>query len=316
MKFVKFSVLLAFFLFAVSFCAAAGEALDIESSFHKYTIVENNVVVQSEFDFENPVDGILRVHLPDDASAIDVYADGGKSEFKINKEHLEVSLVSAKKVEMSYVTEELIDNSNFLLNYPIADNIANFELVLVLPEEAVLKRPIESVAGSIFPKPDKTSTDGRSMMFTWQRSNLKEGDEISIFAMYKTQVNYLPYVIVLLILAFLGYIAYTRISFQNVLRKHAKKEEKEKENHAGEEQEKTKPQEKAETKTEILEHLKEDEQQIVRVLKQRENQCEQGTLRIVTGFSKAHLSRLISELEARKIIHKEKRGKKNLVFLK
>jgi uncharacterized membrane protein len=73
---------------------------------------------------------------------------------------------------------------------------------------------------------------------------------------------------------------------------------------------------KHEKEPELFEHLKEDEKQIVRVLKQKEGSCEQGTLRIVTGFSKAHLSRLLSELEARKIVHKEKRGKKNLVFLK
>jgi uncharacterized membrane protein len=66
----------------------------------------------------------------------------------------------------------------------------------------------------------------------------------------------------------------------------------------------------------MLKHLKDDEQQIVRILKKRKGSCEQGTLRVVTGFSKASLSRLISELEARKIIYKEKRGKKNLIFLK
>jgi len=319
MKIVKFSILAAFFVFLVPLFAAAGEAFEIESSIHKYTIVENNVVVQSEFSFKEAAEGVLRAPVPGDASAIDAYVDGKKAEFKIVEGRIEISLVSAKKAEMSYVTEELIDKSNFLLNYPIANDIASLEIILVLPEEAVLKKPIDSVAGSIFPKPDRTSTDGRSMMFTWERSNLKEGDEVSIFAMYKTKVSYLPYVIVLLVLAFLGYIAYTRISFQNVLKKHAKKEAKEEP--AGKEHEEPKKEQKlhempAEKKHEILEHLKEDEQQIVRVLRQRENQCEQGTLRIVTGFSKAHLSRLLCELESRKIIHKEKRGKKNLVFLK
>jgi uncharacterized membrane protein len=66
----------------------------------------------------------------------------------------------------------------------------------------------------------------------------------------------------------------------------------------------------------IENHLKEDEEQVVNILKQREGNCEQGTLRVITGFSKAKLSGLLMELEARKIVHKEKRGKKNLVFLK
>ncbi|HLC46619.1 MAG TPA: hypothetical protein VJI75_02655 [Candidatus Nanoarchaeia archaeon] len=62
--------------------------------------------------------------------------------------------------------------------------------------------------------------------------------------------------------------------------------------------------------------LKEDERQIVSILRQREGICSQATLRVVGNFSKANLSRLLSELEQRNILVKEKRGKKNLVILK
>jgi len=63
-------------------------------------------------------------------------------------------------------------------------------------------------------------------------------------------------------------------------------------------------------------HLKEDEKQIVNILKQREGKAEQGTLRIVSGFPKSTLSRILKELEERNIIYKEKRGKKNMIFLR
>lgn len=76
------------------------------------------------------------------------------------------------------------------------------------------------------------------------------------------------------------------------------------------------PEKDQEKVAELLSHLKEEEQQIVQVLAQREGQCEQGTLRIVTNYPKSTLSRILSELEERNIIYKEKRGKKNLVFLK
>jgi uncharacterized membrane protein len=39
-------------------------------------------------------------------------------------------------------------------------------------------------------------------------------------------------------------------------------------------------------------------------------------LRVITGFSKAKLSGLLKELEERNVVYKEKRGKKNLVFLR
>jgi len=63
-------------------------------------------------------------------------------------------------------------------------------------------------------------------------------------------------------------------------------------------------------------YLKEEEKQIVNVLKERERSCEQGTLRVVTGMPKSTLSRILKELEDRNIIRKEKRGKKNIVFLR
>ena len=63
-------------------------------------------------------------------------------------------------------------------------------------------------------------------------------------------------------------------------------------------------------------HLKEDEKQIVNILKTREGKCEQGTLRVVSGMPKSSLSRVLKELEERNIIYKEKRGKKNMVFLR
>jgi len=62
-------------------------------------------------------------------------------------------------------------------------------------------------------------------------------------------------------------------------------------------------------------HLKEEERVIVRLLRQREGRCEQGTLCIVSGLSKATLSRLLTELEMRGIVRKERQGKKNMVYL-
>jgi len=67
---------------------------------------------------------------------------------------------------------------------------------------------------------------------------------------------------------------------------------------------------------EVGRHLKEDEKQIVNILKEREGKAEQGTIRVVSGMPKSSLSRILKELEERNIIYKEKRGKKNMVFLR
>ena len=63
-------------------------------------------------------------------------------------------------------------------------------------------------------------------------------------------------------------------------------------------------------------YLKEDERLIVEALRKRQGKTKQGTLQVVTNFSKAHLSRLLKELEDRGIVQKQRSGRKNLVFLK
>ncbi len=63
-------------------------------------------------------------------------------------------------------------------------------------------------------------------------------------------------------------------------------------------------------------YLKEDERIIINVLRMKHNSCTQATLRVVTDFSKARLSRLLSELEERGVIYKEQSGRKNLITLK
>ena len=144
------------------------------------------------------------------------------------------------------------------------------------------------------------------MIFVWKRNDLAKDDELSVFVQYKPEglsSSDLVWIVVLVVLAFLAYHYRKEWRFKQLI-KRPKKEIKMPQP----------PRKKKEPN--ILKHLKEEEQQIIRVLQQKEGKCEQGTLRVVTDFSKAHLSRLLMELEARKIIHKEKKGKKNLVFLK
>lgn len=62
-------------------------------------------------------------------------------------------------------------------------------------------------------------------------------------------------------------------------------------------------------------YLKEDERVIINILRMKHNSCSQATLRVITDFSKAHLSRLLKELEERGVIFKRQSGRKNLITL-
>jgi len=67
---------------------------------------------------------------------------------------------------------------------------------------------------------------------------------------------------------------------------------------------------------EFGQHLKEDEVIVINVLRMKGGSCSQSTLRIATDFSKARLSRILSELEERSVVYKEQRGRKNIITLK
>jgi uncharacterized membrane protein len=294
---LKLILALAVLLLSANVCAAQA----IESQTTRYSVVDKSVFVETVFNFTEEHSGMITWSVAPDADLIEVYLDSAKTEAEAQGGTLAINTASTRKVKVSYITNELIDKSNFLLNIPIEYDTGFMKIILVLPEGATLKNPISDMAGSVYPKPGKSGTDGKSLIFIWERNDLKQGDEISIFAMYEEKANYIPIIAILaVLLIILAYLYYTKHKPEKHTPKPAEKRiEKE-----------------HEKELDILEHLKEDEKQIIRVLKQREGSCEQGTLRIVTGFSKAHLSRLLSELEARKVVHKEKRGKKNLVFLK
>lgn len=65
----------------------------------------------------------------------------------------------------------------------------------------------------------------------------------------------------------------------------------------------------------VAEHLKEDERQIVEILKRKGGMCMQGTLLTIADFSKSKLSEILSELESRRIISKRKKGRSNVISL-
>jgi uncharacterized membrane protein len=163
----------------------------------------------------------------------------------------------------------------------------------------------------VFPKPDELETDGRSLNVIWKKSDVKKDSELPFMVRYTIPGKTLLIVIIIsVIIIIAGYVSY-RIWRKKSMPHTQRSRTRKKKNRL--------PVGNASAAKEgfkLERHLKEEEEQVVRILKSRDNQCEQGTLRVVTGFSKAYLSGLLKELEARNVVSKEKRGKKNLIFLK
>ena len=264
-----------------------------------FRIVDNKVHVEEVISLEREARFILE--LPDDASSISLYLNDIISNYTIINNEIDVF---AKDIKLTYVTNKFLDRQDFLLDFKAKDDINKLSVKLVLPTYAVLAKPIDETtlaSNAVFPKPSKLETDGQRLIILWERYNLKKDDNFSALVTYKFErSNALLYVIILSIIfiGIIAYIIYKKPRVKTIIKRpkvRIKKVVKE---------------------VGIEKYLKEDEEQVVNILKQKEGQCDQGTLRVITGFSKAKLSGLLKELEERNIVYKEKRGKKNLVFLK
>jgi uncharacterized membrane protein len=271
---------------AILFCLPPVHA-EIQDLSLDFTISLSKVYVVEEVSYANK--NKFNVELPSDASEVLVNVDG--SDYKAENKTF---MVEGKKIRIIYLTKKFIDKKNFIIDLTYPEDIKNLSISLHIPSNLELARPVEEktlTSNAIFPKANSITTDGQRMKITWNRSNVREGDSISLLVMMqeKKDYSYIVYILVIVVVILLLYIFIRKPKIKTIIKTRTSR---------------------------IEEHLKEDEEQIVRILKSRERQCEQGTLRVVTGFSKAKLSGLLQELEDRKIIYKEKRGKKNIIFLK
>ncbi len=293
---MKKILLLALFLCLIDSVLAMNYSVD-------FNIVEDKVLVDSKISYGHQTNLDLALDVAEDAKALSLYLDG-----KPAKPFLENNKIiikgNAKEVSFNYLTKEILGTDEFLVSLSLLE-ADKFTTSLLLPEGYVLQKPVEEktlTGDAVYPKPTSMTSDGQRIIINWERSNVKQDDDFSIFVKFKKRTNYSLVSFGILFMLFILFFVFKLLLSKE---KQTKKETKVESN-------------KLETKhePEILKHLKEDEETVINVLRQREGQCEQGTLRVITGFSKATLSRILKELEDRKVIYKEKRGKKNLVFLK
>lgn len=267
----------------------------------------NKVLVESAMRFNEPQTANISIELPLDAGSINNEIDGFEFPAILEGNRLQLVMVNNTEAGYYYITGALAEKDSFIASLDIPYDVEKMRLKLYLPEKAVLDRPIRKGAisgSSIYPRPTDLETDGQVIIVVWDFENLKQGENLDLFVRYTIPFRYWPHLIIGMILAILSItgIAYMATDSRKKRRSHPKIVVREIRT--------------PDHESDISDHLKEDEQQILNILKMKEGSCDQGTLRVITGFSKAKLSGLLKELEERKVIHKEKRGKKNLVFLK
>ncbi|MBW2971746.1 hypothetical protein KY359_01795 [Candidatus Woesearchaeota archaeon] len=274
-------------------------------------IAYSKVLVESAMLFPEGQTVDFTIDLPHDAREITNEVDKFEYPAIIDSNSIRFHLKENKYVKYSYITDELTEDESFIASLTVPFDTDVMRVQLALPETATLDKPVRknALSGSaIYPKPKGLSTDGQVITVVWEFEDLKKGEEVALYAKYRKPARYwIPTIIIVLaVLVIAGGASY--LFYRSNGKRKGKKE-------AEKNQEKAFSGSRSHDNS-VDKHLKEDEQQIINVLRLKEGRCEQGTLRIATGFSKAKLSGLLKEMEQRKVVHKEKRGKKNLVFLK
>jgi hypothetical protein len=244
--------------------------------------------------FDEPIDSAV-YELPYDARGIRLFVGGDEINPELDGVELTIPMENSTWFKLEYMSKSMASNE-FITTIQYPFDAKKTIVRLSLPADSTIARPLSS---SVVPKPDDLFTDGSNIGIAWVFRRKAEGEEIPLLVKYENPGSIWPYVIIGSVLLF-----FVILSTALIMGKSAKKQLQ-------------KPQDaKASEVSGYAKHLKEDEEQLVEILKMKEGSCEQCTLRVVTGFSKAKLSGLLKEMEERKIIYKEKRGKKHLVFLK
>lgn len=181
----------------------------------------------------------------------------------------------------------------------------NFVFVLKLPLGYII--PKEAGKDETFfvnPEPDNLYSDGQRIILNWKDESLEKKFEASVIL---EKLEDSPKILeIILFLVLIGVILFLFLNFKRKIKQEKKKIAKKRLTT------------KKKSKTEILEeHLMENEKKVINELRNADKkELWQKQLQLKTEFSKAKLSRIIRNLEARNIIQKIPFGNTNKIKLK
>ncbi len=316
----KFTLLFLFLIILISiisigaclaFTSLAKAQEQTAAFYNEFDIIGNKIFVKQTFIFEQPTFQTFFLELPKDATNLEIKInnesisqDEIKARLTETKQSKRIELTNSYEIKIKYSTKEFLEQNKksfFLMDFKIPLDVKEFQLKLTLPQGNLLDKPLRNSAGSAWPKPVKLETDGQKIWLTWTRTNLKKDDSISFLVVYKKEKELMTWILILIIIIIVIVIAF--ILFMKKIKKKKKITKK-----------KVKIKEKVEKK--VFEHLLESERAIISLLKTaKRKELWQKQIRLKTGFSKAKLSRVIKNLEARGIVKKIPIGNTNKIKL-
>lgn len=191
-------------------------------------------------------------------------------------------------VNIEYSFSGLVENQGankiFRYSHPIYRPTNNFNLIVELPEGSV---KAENRQDAITPDDGRERTDGRTIFVEWNKSP-QTGDTLNFQIKYETlepstdYMEILGFILVLIALSGMAYGAYIYSKKSN--RENVRKS---------------------------FSDLSDDEKDIIELLIDNEGEMLQKDIVDLSNYSKAKISGLVSQLEDKKLVVKEKEGRSN-----
>ncbi|GCC10584.1 hypothetical protein IPdc08_00616 [archaeon] len=192
--------------------------------------------------------------------------------------------------ELSGFVADFKEDKILSFSYIPEANITAFSLIVKLPPRSTLASEIEKSGESlsaVYPSPTKIYTNGKRIILEWQRDELKIGESFRVFVMYSNlnKRNYSP------LWVLFGLLIGTALTYFVIKGKNK-------------------------NKNIARMVLSGDEEKIYELILASDGEILQEEIVKTTGFSKAKVSKLIRNLEIKKIIKKEPYRKTNRLMLK
>jgi DNA-binding HxlR family transcriptional regulator len=264
-----------------------------------------SAIVEHEIIFNTPTNILFNFNLPSDAKGVSLKIDG---EF-VELDNLEnMNILGAKSINLEYITNEIIGDDEIFFNLNGLQESNKFLVLVELDKNNNLRYKTGKgmITTSVYPQPYNLLSNGQNIIVKWERTNIEEGSEFSGFILLEEIVHLSKTKLLLLILVLVTILIFVYLQWKKY------KKELKKQKTVNQTPNKTTAKKKKVTKRAILSTSKKTSEDVLKHLKGDEKQV----VRTVGDFSKATLSRILSELEERNIISKEKKGKKNIVHLK
>jgi len=274
---------IALFLGIIILFSGLADAQTIKEYGLSISIVDSTALVSQSIktDFADKI--VLK--LPEDAKITDISVEN----YTFKDGILEAR--TDGEFRLKYLTGEIIEKAGnyYLVQKTIFPfDTEDFKMTVVLPESAVLDNP-----ESAYPSP-KITSNGVNIILEWEKQGLKKGESFALFVIFRKAPSYNWIIITPIIVLMIA------VSFMVLRSLRLRKV--------------SKPKDKIRKKTEPGElHLLESESAVMNALKRLGGEAWQKQLQIQTGFSKAKLSRVIRDLEARKLIRKIPLGNTNKI---